>query len=40
MAVALALVLGVAHLTAGCSSVGYYARSVGGHLAIVGSARR
>jgi len=39
MAVALALVLGVAHLTAGCSSVGYYARSVGGHLAIVGSAR-
>ena len=39
LAVALGLVLGVALLSTGCSSVGYYARSVGGHLAIVGSAR-
>jgi predicted aminopeptidase len=38
-AVALALILVVAVLSTGCSTVGYYARSVGGHLAILGSAR-
>ena len=37
--VGLILVLVAAVLSAGCSSVAYYARSVGGHLAIVGSAR-
>jgi predicted aminopeptidase len=34
-----ALVVATACLTSGCSSLGYYAQSVGGHLAIVGSAR-
>ena len=38
-AVALALILVVVVLSTGCSTVGYYARSVGGHLAILGSAR-
>ncbi|MDQ6680067.1 MAG: aminopeptidase [Pseudomonadota bacterium] len=35
----LALVVGAACLTSGCSSIGYYAQSVSGHLALVGSAR-
>ena len=35
----IAAVLGAACLTSGCSSIGYYAKSVNGHLAIVESAR-
>ena len=35
----LALVVGAACLTSGCSSIGYYAQSVGGHLALIGGAR-
>lgn len=34
-----ALALGVAALTSGCDTLGYYAQSVSGHLALVGSAR-
>ena len=37
--VVLAIVLVAAVFSAGCSGAAYYARSVGGHLAIVGSAR-
>ena len=36
---ALLLAVGAVGLTAGCSTLGYYARSVGGHLAIVRAAR-
>lgn len=34
-----ALVVAAACLTTGCGTLGYYAQSVGGHLALVGSAR-
>ena len=34
-----ALVVATACLTSGCSSIGYYAQSIGGHLAVVGSAK-